>query len=628
MAAPKLTVTTLTASGFGHVRLYQQKYTGADNVEYGIFAAYKTGATTDSIYVFKKDLSTDAGYTFTEVKSGLTKYLDYNFCLYQDRIYYTNGTDDIGWIYCDDSGTFSSGTMDNAPLAEIIISAKNCLWAGGATYLEYSTGTAVFTQSSKTVTGTGTSWKDNVRQGDLIGTGASPSTFYIVDRVDSDTSLQLTIAFAESTTSNTSYLAKKESRRNIFYSAEGAMNTWDTPGENFDLGGFDAGVMQIDQPNTGLHNFDDAVLIFSKDKGFYITGINPDDWQIPQNTKLPVGCISHRSIVSKDGLLGFLSEKGFYISKGGGLSFSDLGAAPFSELVTPQFTDIDKESADKAHSFVYKDSLFISVPATSEYSETDSQLSYSTGTVSITDGTTTVTGSASVNWRGLIHPGDQIRFDDETDVNGDPLYYTISAIATGEDGNITIDRNKDDTVSSVSYVIRKRRCNKILVLDTRTNVRKNLSIGWTVFDGVNTDGFLLFDNKLFYGSSTEGNVYQYDTGGQLYGSSFTASAKLGRWDCGYPNRRKYFKQLLVKAKGTGTLYVTPYYDGTAGTEVQYTFSDSSQFEHVYFPRASGSTEYPFNGIANEIELKLELRASSEDLEIAVPHVFFELLPIS
>lgn len=618
---PKLIVnTTSSASTFGMLQVFRETYTGADGVEYIIAAVHNLTSANDSIYAIKRDKTVTAGFTYTEVvtssSAALTKNKRYTFAKHMDRVYYTNGTDAIGWMYCNTAGTWSVGTMTNAPKSTIIIEAKSALWASGETDIRYSTGTALFTQSSKTVTGTGTTWTEWVQAGDLIGTGASPSTFYVVASVESDTVLYLTENFAESTTSNTSYLNKRIVNRFVYWSAEEATNDWELEGI---YGGFSAGSLMVNDRVTGLHKYDDAVLIFTKFRGFFIEGINPDDWTIPKNTRLPVGCVSHDSIISKENFLGWLSEKGYYVSSGNGLRFSDLQGSAYSEKISAEVADIDPEVWHLVKSFVYKDSLYISVPASSVFSESDTNLSYSTGTVSVSNGSTSVTGSGTA-WRGRIQPNDQIRFNSEVDSAGNALYYTVSAITS--DTAITLDRNKSGAVSGVTYKIRKRRNNRILVLDTRTNIEKQ-SYGWTVFDNVNSNGFAMLGTTLLYGSSTNGALYQFDTGGTLYGTSFSASATTARTDVGLPKQRKDFMALKQAAKGVGTLTITPYVDGVAKTAITYSYGDSTNYVDVYFPRDG----QPFRYVGNEIYLKYTLSGSNETLEILPPEYGFLPRPI-
>lgn len=622
---PRLVVNTIaSASTFARMQLYKQVYTGLDAIDYDVVLVSPSDATTDTLYLVKVNKASLAGYTFISAVTGLTKYLRYTFCTHLGRVYYTNGTDIVGWISVSEASVVTVGTMTNAPLGTILISAKNTLWVGGTTVLSYTTGTALFTISSKVVTGTGTKWTTNVRAGDFIGTGSSPSTWYIVASVESDTSLTLTVVFAEATTSNTSYKNRRTTNRIVYWGAEECTNDFITAGK---YQGFDSGSLIVNRKNTGLHNFDDSVLVFTDQKGFYIEGINPNDWRIPKATKLPVGCVSHESIISKDGLLGFASEKGFYITSGGQLTFSDLGAEPYSELISTKWANIDPEVSSLIHTFIYKDTLLIAVPDTTVYSETDSQLSFSTGTVSCSDTATTVTASGT-SWRGKIMVNDQIRFNSEVDGNGDALYYTITAIATGASGDLTIDRGKSGAVSTVAYKIRKRRCNRIFALDTRTNLGKKWSMGWSQLDSVHPDGFSLFNNVLLYASTTSGSLYKYNTGGQMYAAAFTASAKTGRMDAGYPEERKLFKRFSIEAKGAGTVYITPYIDGVALTAVQHTFADSSNYTKVWFPSPDPTTGVArgFAGRGYEIEFLIECRGSNETIEINFPQFEAEILP--
>jgi hypothetical protein len=167
-----------------------------------------------------------------------------------------------------------------------------------------------------------------------------------------------------------------------------------------------------------------------------------------------------------------------------------------------------------------------------------------------------------------------------------------------------------------------------LVLDTRTNLGKKWSLGWTVLDGVNPDGFCLLNNVLLYGSSTSGSLYKYNTGGQLYGAAFTATAITGRMDFGAPSNRKLYKAFTIQVKGVGKVYITPYVDGTALTTIDHTFSDTTQFTEVKFPSPDPvtGTIRPFSGRGREIYYKIETRGSNESVEINFPQTYYQILP--
>lgn len=679
---PKLLVKAITASNFGDVQVCDEPYIGDNGTEYIVYAGCLLAADTDTINVLYRTPSTATGWTSAEVVTGLKKYKRYTFAMHQHRCYISNGEDHIFWIYADVSGNLTTGFIDNAPIAEYLISAKNALWAGGRSISYYFTGTATFTQTSTTVAGQSTIWTTNLRAGDdigvatsyssgnalftkgsltvtgattswlanvhvgaKIGTGASPTiwytvakivsdtsillakpyaettttstsykvlkvptTYYKVKSITNDTSLELTALFAEATATTTNYVAKRYVNDGVYWSAELCLNDWLINGV---LGGYDAGLIQLGKKNTGLHNFDDAVLFMTEDGGDYVVGTDPTNWQIPRSTKLPVGCVSHDSIVSKDGWLGFMGKNGYYVTKGSTLNFSDLGATAYSDPIIQWIRDIDPDKYSYIQASVWKDSLYISVPSMSVYSDVDAELSYSTGTVTVSASSAVVTGSGS-SWRGRIRPGDEIKFQGETD------YYTISTVDSNT--QVTLNKTRAAVTAGSTYVIQRQRNNRVLVLDTRTDISKPRSYGWGKFDNINPNGFVIIAGNLYYGSFTSGYVYEYDTGGTLYGQSIISTAKFGRWDCGLSGVWKEFKSCLISGKGYGILYLTPYYDGVAGATVQYQFN-STQYIDVVFPRAG---QY-FGGRGTEIEIEIEFNGVNEDIVIKEPQIGF--LPI-
>lgn len=567
------------------------RWIDTDAKEWLLIVESTLGSPTDTLKVYDP-----VNNSFTTLRTNLTKNLQYTFADLLGRCYIANGSDPVFCVFKEESTGFVVYiNMLNAPLGEYIIAAKNRLFISGRTQLNYSTGQAQF-DGLGAVTGSGTTWSTNLRAGDLIGTGVSPTTFYIIKRVVSDTQLELTAAGVA--TGMTSYLAQKISDKLMYWSATQPFEDWTISGV---IGGDTEGVILSELPITGLHNFDDAVLMMNTKGGDYITGIDSSNWTIPQHTRIPAGCVSHWSIVSKDGWLGFLSDKGYFVTKGGSFNFSDLGASPYSEMITTEFDLIDYNNRKKATSFVYKDLLMLAVPSTDFYSETDSQLSYSIGTVNVPGSSIVVTGIGT-SWLGNIMPGDQIRFGAETD------YYQI--LSVDSDTQITLSKLK--TLAHVgNYVIRKARNNKILVLDSRTNIKK-VSQGWTIFENVNANNFEYIDNKLLYSSSTNGYIYQYDIGGSLYGNPILSRAKTKRTDCGYPGIKKYFKACKSRAKGNGTIYITPIVDGNIYSQrLYYVLNSPNQIEEIYFPRADN----PFSGLGYEIQYLIELEGQDEDVTL-------------
>lgn len=90
---------------------------------------------------------------------------------------------------------------------------------GIPTVKEYSTGTALFTVGSRTVTGTGTSWLTGTNAPAAnwgIGTGAEPGKFYPIRSVNSETEIELQEPYLEATTTSTSYLATNGAVRLLY----------------------------------------------------------------------------------------------------------------------------------------------------------------------------------------------------------------------------------------------------------------------------------------------------------------------------------------------------------------------------------------------------------------------------
>lgn len=521
---------------------------------------------------------------------------------------------------------------------------------------------------------TQTNWEKEARAGDMIGATSTPTVWYQIKKVTNNYTLEVTVNYADTTATDASFQIKRIARNIIYHSAEAVYDDWQEPGL---YGGDDAGFISMIKPNTGIHNFDDALILFTEDEGFFVEGLDITQWSVPKRTRFPVGCISHESIASKNGYLSFVSQKGIFVTKGGEYRLDSLEATAFSSIIERSFDYVDQDRARAISSFAYKDSLYVSIPSTDEYSTTDTDLiyttgtvevasdtSYSTGTVAIenegvlltgTDtlwlaevsvgdligigaaptkfylvagvstntsislatpyGETTVTGSAYLTktqttvtgtdseWLTNVYAGDKIKFGSGS------TYYEIASVDT--DTSLTLTDNLvDDYAAGTTYLIQKRRNNKILVLDTRTNVDKK-KYGWTIYDGVNATSFCFFDSKLFYGSSIDNYIYEYDTGGQMYDAPFTASALQKRTNCGYDGE-KFFKAFLLKVRGNGRVYVIPYVDGTARDECDYTFDTGNNTEEVYFPRASNTTNSnKFSYIGKEIQFKVELRGSNE-----------------
>lgn len=665
------------------ITLNKQIYVGKNLAEYMLITRYSYTTNTYAVYLVNETGYTKiAGASFTNKPS---------IAILNNVFYMAAKENDIKYAYIDSDSSLKSGTISNAPQVEFIISAKNRLFAGGITISNYTTGTAVFTLNNSGVTGTNTKFLTNIRAGDKIGTGASPTKYYTVARVLTDTTLTLTENFAEATTSNAAYKATRTISNIVYYSAEECFTDWILSGV---AGGDDAAYIALQAPNTGLYNYDDAVLLFTEDNGFFIDGFTVADWTVPKNTRFPVGCVSNDSIISKNDYLSFMSKKGVYVTKGGSLRLDSFEAEAYSDIINTYIQDIDQSKAKNITSYIYKDWLIVSVPSISNYSDTGENAIYSDGTVlshstSINNSTYTtglatftsaskqVDGSDTPAWIGNIAVGDAIstwidpfvyysvvdvisntelqiekEYIGDTVTNGlyqakkqyyvegfnteftkhvtagdfikfstNPNYYEIESVVNDNMLKLKYTLKEEYPSQQTPYVIQKRRNNRLLILDTTVNIEKK-SFGWTVYDGFYVDSFTTYKQKTYYGSSVEDKIYEFDIGGTIGTLPITSNFKTARENCGFQGK-KLIAGMNIPARGTGTIYITPYIDGIAGDTLYHVLNNSlDETQDIFFPRAG----QPFKYIGNEIELFIEMRGSNETAYIYPPQ--YGWLPIN
>jgi len=593
-------------------QLHQDLYTGDNFKDYVIAAVCKTDENVDAIYAF--ELDEDDNPIYYLLVDGLTKYRRYTFAILNNRVYVANGVDPIKWIHCDGNGDFTSGDVINAPIGEYLIASKNRLFLGGKTFTDYNTGTAQFTNGDATVNGAGTAWLGNLRAGDQIGTGAIPTKYYTVKDVVSDTQVELSTNYDEPSTGMVAYNVRRITDDVVYYSAEMILDQWDITGYQ---GGEDQGFLQIGRKNTGLHDYNDSVVLPSDIDVHYLAGTNIADWQVPPSTRIPVGCTSHYSLVSHHQVMGFNSDRGFYMTSGGNLSFSSLDAEPYSFNITSVFRTIDDDRKDWVQCSVYDEFLFINIPSTEVYDADDRELGYQKGRVNVYADSKEVHGIGT-NWLGFIWPDDEIQFEEGGD------WFKIKSVVSGIKLEIHRIKNETEDYLEGTYKIRKRRGNRLIVLDSRTNMTKRRGFGWTIFDDINANGFVIYKNKLLYGSATSGYIWEYNKGGRLYGREIIARAKTKLFTGGskYTGITKYFKGLWLRAKGVGIVYITPIVDGEEGTRIYHEFNTPDKYEEVYFPK----TNNPFCLIGSDIELLIECTGKDEDIVIMPPTIGF--LPVT
>jgi hypothetical protein len=218
-----------------------------------------------------------------------------------------------------------------------------------------------------------------------------PISFFEILRVNADNTITLVNNYTGYTSLAGTYVIRSTRDNVIYWSAEDPVDNWNyssTPGGDL------PGLLSLPNTNTGLCNFDDAVLMFTKDNGFFIEGTSTADWTIPLRTKLPAGCISHKSIETKNHWLGFMSTYGYFITDGGQLRFQDLKGEAYSEIIQKTMNDIDTDVARNIYAFIYKQYLFLSVCSKSVYNSlTDTTQQFDAGLISTTTTTLAKTGN-------------------------------------------------------------------------------------------------------------------------------------------------------------------------------------------------------------------------------------------
>jgi hypothetical protein len=116
---------------------------------------------------------------------------------------------DFGVLASDDTtplnlgGAGVTGPARGAQIGDLLFIDGGSVYAGSRKVAAYSTGTVATTQSSTTVTGTGTTWLANADAGMLFSVGNG--RYYVVQSVSSDTVLVLAEPFLEATASGQAY---------------------------------------------------------------------------------------------------------------------------------------------------------------------------------------------------------------------------------------------------------------------------------------------------------------------------------------------------------------------------------------------------------------------------------------
>lgn len=207
------------------------------------------------------------------------------------------------------------------PKGRYLASYQNRVFTGGALLdAPYEAGTATFSNDSATVTGDGTFWTERMVGRAIKKQGATQ--YYRIAKVNSLAELEITAAFAESTSDMAAYTITDD--RNPFllsWSFPGGPEDWpvdygiEVPGETGD------GI-------TGLVAHLGVLWVFTHDSIFRFSGDDESNFRLDLAFK-GTGCISGHSISVAENTIYFQGEDGWYSFDG--QQPSPLSSPPVSE---------------------------------------------------------------------------------------------------------------------------------------------------------------------------------------------------------------------------------------------------------------------------------------------------------
>ena len=197
------------------------------------------------------------------------------------------------------------------PKVRYLKSHLNRIFGAGA-YIShpYVAGTAYATNNSTTIIGVGTHWTTEL-EGRSFKMASAPSTqVYTIAKVDSETSLELTTVFNESTTDG-SYNIKDNYRNpyTLYWSRPGFPEDWPSANGLTIEGETGEGI-------TGLSVLLGKIIIFTKDSMYALVGNDESSFSIQPIYK-GVGCLSGHSIIESGNTIMFLDSDGWFLYNGG-----------------------------------------------------------------------------------------------------------------------------------------------------------------------------------------------------------------------------------------------------------------------------------------------------------------------
>jgi hypothetical protein len=162
-----------------------------------------------------------------------------------------------------------------------------------------------------------------------------------------------------------------------------------------------------------------------------------------------------------------------------------------------------------------------------------------------------------------------------------------------------------------------------IVLDTTTNTFETQAFGWTQFKQLKATSFNVYQDNLYYGCSSNHNVYQFYASGQLFGDKIYSYFMTKRYNHNAPGVEKHYKAIMLKGRAIGDVYITPYIDGVPKNTIHYALDNEDDTQEIYFPRENHS----FNYIGKEIQLKVEVYGDRENTILYPPRIGARLMNI-
>jgi hypothetical protein len=113
----------------------------------------------------------------------------------------------------------------------------------------------------------------------------------------------------------------------------------------------------------------------------------------------------------------------------------------------------------------------------------------------------------------------------------------------------------------------------IIAVPEGNSTTNNLIIEYDVLNksfmftrGFNVTDFLEFEDKLLF-SSTDGKVYEYNSGDNFNGQPIDGYFEIGTSDLGYPEGIKEIEHIYFTANGNGSIKITCNYDGKTKSKI-------------------------------------------------------------